>query len=94
MQKQSACIKCKNDFFIASDIVRSVKTTANDKNNNIQRYFHIFKAQKSSKSGWTVEGIVRSGLLFLFTELTLFCIELPNNFIHLNQSELSNISMQ
>ena len=31
MQKQSACIKCKNDFFIASDIVRSVKTTANDK---------------------------------------------------------------
>ena len=31
MQKQSARIKCKNDFFIASDIVRSVKTTANDK---------------------------------------------------------------
>ena len=50
MQKQSARIKCKNDFFTASDIVRSVKTTANDKNNNIQRYFHIFKAQKSSKS--------------------------------------------
>ena len=93
MQKQSARIKCKNDFFTASYIARSVKTTANDKNNNIQRYFHIFKAQKSSKSGWTVEGIVRSGLLLLCTELTLFCIELPNNFIHLNQSEQSNISM-
>ena len=35
----------------ASDIVRSVKTTANDQNNNIQRYFHIFKGQKSSISG-------------------------------------------
>ena len=44
----------------ASDIVRSVKTTANDQNNNIQRYLHIFKAQKSSKSGWTVQGIVQS----------------------------------
>ena len=31
----------------ASDIVRSVKTTAYDQNNNIQWYFHIFKAQKS-----------------------------------------------
>ena len=35
----------------ASDIVRSVKTTAYDQNNNIQRCFHILKAQKSSKSG-------------------------------------------
>ena len=51
MQKKSARIKCKNDFFTASDIVRSVKTTANDKNYNIQRYFHIFKAEKISKSG-------------------------------------------
>ena len=34
-----------------SDIARSVKTTAHDQNNNIQGYFHIFKVQKSSKSG-------------------------------------------
>ena len=31
--------------------VRSVKTTAYDQNNNMQWYLHIFKAQKSSKSG-------------------------------------------
>ena len=31
-----------------------------------------------------------SGLLFLFTELTLFCIELPENYIYLNHSELGN----
>ena len=30
-----------------------------------------------------------SGLLFLCTELTLLCIELPENCIYLNQSELS-----
>ena len=35
----------------ASDFVRSIKTTAYDQNNNIQWYFHIFKAQESSKSG-------------------------------------------
>ena len=34
----------------ASEFVRSVKTTAYDQNNNIQWYFHIFKAQKRSKS--------------------------------------------
>ena len=28
----------------ASDIVRSVKTTAYDQNNNIKWYFHIFKS--------------------------------------------------
>ena len=38
----------------------------------------------------TVQGIVQSGLLLLCTELTLFCIELPENCICLNQSELSN----
>ena len=74
----------------ASDLVRSVKTTANDQNNNIQRYLHIFKAQKSSKSGWTVQGIVQSGLLLLCAELTLFCTELPENCIYFNESELSN----
>ena len=31
-----------------------------------------------------------SGLLLLCTELTLFCIELPENCIYLNQAELSN----
>ena len=31
-----------------------------------------------------------SGLLFLCTELTLLCIELPENCVYLNQSELSN----
>ena len=31
-----------------------------------------------------------SGLLLLCTELTLFCIELPENCIYLNQSEVSN----
>ena len=31
-----------------------------------------------------------SGLLFLCTELTLFCIELPENYIYLNHSELGN----
>ena len=30
---------------------------------------------------------------FLCTELTLFCTELPENCIYLNQSELSNFSM-
>ena len=34
-----------------------------------------------------------SGLLLLCTELTLFCTELPENCIYLNQSELSNFSM-
>ena len=43
-----------------SDIVRSVKTTAYDQNNKIKWNFHIFKAQKSSKSGQTVQGIVQS----------------------------------
>ena len=33
-----------------SDFVSSVKTTAYDQNNNIQWYFHIFRAQKRSKS--------------------------------------------
>ena len=35
----------------ASDIVRSVKTTAYDQNNSIQWYFHIFKVENSSKCG-------------------------------------------
>ena len=40
--------------------MRSVKTTAYDQNNKIKWNFHIFKAQKSSKSGQTVQGIVQS----------------------------------
>ena len=37
MQKQSARIECENNLLKpASDIVRSVKTTAYDQNNNIQ----------------------------------------------------------
>ena len=37
MQKQSARIKCKNNFFKpARDFVRSVKTIAYDQNNNIK----------------------------------------------------------
>ena len=40
--------------------VYSVKTTAYDQNGNRQWYFHIYKAQKSSKSGQTVQGIVQS----------------------------------
>ena len=71
----------------------SVKTTTYDQNNNILWYFQIFKAQKSSKSGWTVQGIVQSGLLLLCTESTLFSIELPENCIYLSQSELSNFFM-
>ena len=57
--------------------------------------FNIFQAQKSSKSGLTVQGIVQSGLLLLYTdhELTLFCNELPENCVYLNQSELSNFFM-
>ena len=74
----------------ASDIVCSVKTTMYDQNNNILWYFQIFKAQKSSKCGWTVQGIVQFGLLLLCTESTLFSIELPENCIYLSQSELSN----
>ena len=34
-----------------------------------------------------------SGSLLLSTELTFFCIELPENCIYLNQSELSNFFM-
>ena len=50
MQKQSARIECENNLLKpASDIVRSAKTTAYDQNNNIQWYFHIFKAQKKFK---------------------------------------------
>ena len=33
------------------------------------------------------------GLLLLYTELTLFCIELPENCIYLNQLELNNFFM-
>ena len=34
-----------------------------------------------------------SGLLLLCTELTFFCIELPENYIYLNHWELGNFSM-
>ena len=51
MQKQSVHIKCKNNLFKpASDIVCLVKTTMYNQNNNMQWYFHIFKAQKTSES--------------------------------------------
>ena len=39
-----------------------------------------------------MQGIVLSGLLVLCTELTLVCMELPENYICLNQPELSNFS--
>ena len=45
---------------------------------------NILKAQKSLKSGLTAQGIVQSGLLLLCTELTLFCIELLENYIYLS----------
>ena len=90
MQKQSACIKCKYNLFKP---VCSVKITVFNQNNNVQWYFHIFKVQKISKSSKTIQGIVQSGLLLLCTELTLFCIELPENCIYLNHSELSNFFM-
>ena len=54
-QKQSAPIECKNNLF---KLVYSVKTTAYDQNSNIDRYFHIYKAQ--NKSDQTVQGIFRS----------------------------------
>ena len=38
----------------------SVKTTANDQNNNSQWYLLILKGQKSSESGLTVQGFVQS----------------------------------
>ena len=38
----------------------SVKTTANDQNNNSQGYLLILKGQKSSESGLTVQGFVQS----------------------------------
>ena len=44
-------------------------------------------------SDLSVRGIVQSGLLLLCDELTLFCIKLPENFMYLNQSELSNFFM-
>ena len=40
-----------------------------------------------------LQGIVLSGLLLLCTELTLVCMELPENYICLNQSELSKFFM-
>ena len=49
----------------------------------MQWYRHIFKVQKSSKSG----------LILFCTELTLYCTELPENYNYLNQSELGNFSM-
>ena len=36
---------------------------------------------------------IRPGLLLLCTELTLFCIELPENCIYLDKSELSSFFM-
>ena len=40
-----------------------------------------------------LQGIVLSSLLLLCTELTLVCMELPENYICLNQSELSKFFM-
>ena len=40
--------------------MRSVKTTAYDQNSKIKWNFLIFKAQKRSKSGQAVQGIVQS----------------------------------
>ena len=54
-------------------------------------YSDIFTSLRRIKvQSLAVQGIVQSGLLLLCTELTLFCIELPENCVCLNQSELSN----
>ena len=48
---------------------------------------------KKFKVRLTVQGVVESGLLLLYTELTLFCIDSPENCSYLNQSELSNCKL-
>ena len=56
-------------------------------------YSDIFTSLRPKKVQLSpVQGIVQSILLFLCTELTLYCIELPENCIYLKQSELSNFS--
>ena len=52
--------------------------------------FTSLRRKKVQSPAKIVQGIVQPGLLLLCTELTLFCIELPENCIYLNQSELSN----
>ena len=82
---QGQKVICSNPAFGQNNRVRSKQY--------IQWYFHILRAQKSSKSGLTVQGIVQSGLLLLGIEITLFCIELPENCVYLNQSKLSSFLM-
>ena len=52
--------------------------------------FTSLRRKKVKSPAKTVQGIVQSGLLLLCAELTLFCMELPENCIYLNQSELCN----
>ena len=57
-------------------------------------YNDIFTSLRRKKfEAWTVQGVVQSDWLLLCTELTLFCIELSENYIYLDQSELSNFFM-
>ena len=64
----------------ASDIVCLVKTTMYNQNNNMQWYFHIFKAVKKLQSP--------AKKFKVQPKSSLFCFELPENCIYLNQSEL------
>ena len=89
MQKQSARIKSKNNLFKPcnrSKQPRTIKTII---------FNDIFSSLKCKK---LIERLnssrnVQSGLLLLCTELILFCIELPENYIYLHQSEPSNFYM-
>ena len=65
-----------------SDILRSVKTTAYDQNNNIQWYFHILKAQKSSRndSVWFV-----TSLHWINPHLHWITLKLHLSYYHIKQ---------
>ena len=86
MQKQSMHIKCKIIYSnLASNIVRSVKTTLYNQNNNTQWYFRIFEAQKRFIV-WLKSSRNCSVWFALNYLKTVFSV-------YLNQSELSNFSM-
>ena len=81
------CVWSKQPCTIKTIICNDIFTSVRHK--KLQSPAKNFKVQlKSSKSSQKVRETVQSGLLLLYTELTLFCFELPENCIYLNQSEL------
>ena len=84
MQKQSVCIKCKNNLFQTLLVILCVRSKQPCTIKTII-YNDIFASLRRKK----VHSPAKK-----FKELfSLVCIELPENCIYLNQSELSNFLM-